>query len=79
MLVKNQDLSLLNSSGIMIERTYLTGKNTKRYITITKSLTATQMKKLNEAREIHDFKNVWTSNGKILFRNGPGNTSVLYD
>ena len=39
----------------------LKGKN----IAITESLTATQMKKLNKVREIYDFKNVWTSDGKI--------------
>ena len=26
------------------------------------------MKKLKEAREIYHFKNVWTSDGKILFK-----------
>ena len=30
MLVKNQDLSLLNSSDVMLKRTYLTEKKTKR-------------------------------------------------
>ena len=35
-------------------------------IAVTKSLTATQMKDLKEAREIYDFKNVWTSDGKMF-------------
>ena len=53
----------------------LKGKN----ISITESLTATRMKKLKEAREIHSFKNVWTSDGKILFRDGSGNINLFYD
>ena len=63
----------------MIEKTYLTkkkklkGKNNA----ITESLTATQMKTLKEAREIYHFKNVWTSDGKILFKDGSGNTSLF--
>ena len=43
----------------------LKGKN----IAITESLTATRMKKLKEAREIHDFKNVWTSDFIFLRMN----------
>ena len=39
------------------EHEYLYIKN----ISITESLAATQMKKLKEAREIYEFKNVWIS------------------
>ena len=39
-------------------------------IAIAKSLRATGMKKLNEARERHNFKNVWTSDGKLLYNDG---------
>ena len=54
---------------IMINRTYLTGKKIKgKNIAITENLTATRMKKLKEAREIYDFKNVWTSEGKFYSR-----------
>ena len=53
----------------------LKGKN----ISITESLTATRMKKLKEAREIYEFKNVWTSDGKILFKDGSGNINLFYD
>ena len=60
----------------MIERTYLTEKKLKgNNIAITESLTATRMKKLKEAREIYDFKN----DGKVLFKDGSGNTSLFYD
>ena len=53
----------------------LKGKN----ISITESLTATRMKKLKEAREIYEFKNVWTSDGKILFKDRSGNINLFYD
>ena len=52
----------------------LKGKN----IAITEILTATRIKKLKEAREIYDFKNVWTSDGKILLKDESGNTSLFY-
>ena len=53
----------------------LKGKN----IAITESLTATRMKKLKEVRAIYDFKNVWTSDRKILFKDGSEKTSLFYD
>ena len=54
----------------------LKGKN----ISIMENLTATQMKKLKEARgEIHEFKNVRTSDGKILFKNRSGNINLFCD
>ena len=37
----------------------------RKKIAITESLTVTRMKKLNEARERYNFKNIWTSDGKI--------------
>ena len=63
----------------MIERLCLTKKLKGKNIAITESLAATQIKKLKEAREIYDFKNVWASDGKILFKDGSGNTSLFYD
>ena len=53
----------------------LNGKN----IVIMESLTATQIKKLKEARKIYDFKNVWTSDEKISFKDGSGNESLFCD
>ena len=68
------------SMDIMINRTYLTGKKIKgKNIAITENLTATRMKKLKEAREIYDFKNVWTSDGEILFKDGSGNAIPFCD
>ena len=37
-------------------------------ITIRKGLTITRMKKVSEVRERHNFKNVGSSNGKILYK-----------
>ena len=51
----------------------------RKNIAAIDSLTATRIKKLKEAREIYDFKNVWTPDGKILFKVGSGNTSLFYD
>ena len=64
-----------NRKNVFNRKKKLKGKN----ISITESLTATRMKKLKEAREIHNFKNVWTSDGKILFRDGSGNINLFYD
>ena len=58
----------------LTERKKLKGKN----IVITESLTATRMKKLKEPREIQYFKNVWTSDGKTVFKNGLGSTGLFY-
>ena len=52
MLAKNQDLLMLNLSGIMTERVYLTEKKLKaKNIAIAKSLAATLIEMLNKARE----------------------------
>ena len=54
----------------------LKGKN----ISITESLTKVRMEKLNEARELFGFKNVWTSDGRILYkREGEEGTNLYYD
>ena len=47
-------------------------------IAITESLTVTRMKKLNEARERYNFKNVWTSDGKILYKDGLEKIKAYY-
>ena len=47
-------------------------------IAITQSLTFTRMNKLNEARERYNFKNVWTSDGKILYKDGSEKFKIYY-
>ena len=50
----------------------------RKKITITESLTVTRMKKLNEARERYNFKNVSTLDGKILYKDGSGKIKIFY-
>ena len=47
-------------------------------ISITESLTETRMKYLTEAREEHGFANVWTSDGRILYKDITGNINVYF-
>ena len=49
-------------------------------ISITESLTKTRMAKLNEARDVFSFTNVWTSDGRILYKqDGEERTKIYYD
>ena len=50
-------------------------------ISITESLTRYRMSVLNEAREKYGFKNVWTYDGRILYKdnNDGQNIKVYYD
>ena len=45
-------------------------------VSITESLTKDRMAKLNEARETYGFRNVWTSNGKIFFKDEKNSSSI---
>ena len=47
---------------------------------ITESLTKDRMAKLNEARETYGFRNVWTSDGKIFFKDekNPSSKPLVY-
>ena len=51
----------------------------RKNIGITENVTATQMKMLKEAKETYDFRNVWTSDGKMLLKDGLGKTTLFYD
>lgn len=49
-------------------------------MSITESLTKRRMGELNDARNQHGFENVWTSDGKILFKDSVENkVKVYYD
>ena len=50
----------------------------EKKIAITQSLTFTRMNKLNETRERYNFKNVWTSDGKILYKDGSEKFKIYY-
>ena len=53
----------------------LKGKN----ISITESLTRYRMSVLNEAREKYGFKNAWTYDGRILYKdNNDGQKIKIY-
>ena len=62
-------------------RVFKKKKNLKGHvISITESLTKRRMGELNEARKQHGFANVWTSDGKILFKDSVDNkVKVFYD
>ena len=47
-------------------------------ISITESLTVTRMKYLTEARDEHGFANVWTVDGRILYKDATGNVDVYF-
>ena len=48
-------------------------------ISITESLTRYRMSVLNEAREKYGFKNVWTYDGRILYKdNNDGQKIKIY-
>ena len=47
-------------------------------IVITESLTVRRMKKLNEARESNNLKNIWTSDGKVLYKDESGKIKIYY-
>ena len=48
-------------------------------ISITESLTRFRMKKLEEAREKHGFKNVWSIDGRIMFKDANDKLRVYYN
>ena len=60
---------------VFSEKKYLKGKG----ISITESLTNFRMKKLEEAREKYGFKNVWSIDGRILFKDANDKPSVYYN
>ena len=47
-------------------------------VSITESLTAKRMGILKEAREKHQFQNLWTRDGKMLYKDGNDNIVKLY-
>ena len=47
-------------------------------ISVIESLKLKRMEHLQKAREQHGFVNVWTLNGKIMFKGNDGNPKVYY-
>ena len=63
-----------NKKKIFDSKKKLKGKK----IAITENLTVTRIKKLNKARERYNFKIVWTSDEKILHKDGSGKIKIYY-
>ena len=55
-------------------KTYLKGTG----ISVTESLTLKRMEHLKKAKEQHVLVNVWTLDGKIMFKGIDGNPKVYY-
>ena len=45
---------------------------------VTDSLTLKRIEHLEKARQQHGFANVWTLDGKIMFKGNDGNPKVYY-
>ena len=45
---------------------------------ITESLTKFRLIKLNEARDHHGFRNVWSVDGRIMFKDGEDKPKLYY-
>ena len=60
---------------VFSKKKHLKGKG----ISITESLTSLRMKKLEEAREKHGFKNVWSIDGRIMFKDANDKSRVNYN
>ena len=65
----------------MKHRVYIKKKKLKgKKISITESLTQFRVQKLNQAREEHGFKNVWTIDGRVCFKaKGDDKPKIYYD
>ena len=50
----------------------------RRGISVTENLTLKRMDHLKKAREQHGFANVWTLDGKIMFKGNDGNPKFCY-
>ena len=70
------DITLKSQNTLVIRSTPKKLKGKK--IAIMEGLTVTRIKKLNEARERYNFENVWTSERKILYKDGSRKMKVYY-
>ena len=66
----NQEQSSLNLLAIIREKEFFLNKKLLKgtRVSITESLTAKAIRILKEASEKHQFCNVWTADGKILYK-----------
>ena len=72
--------NILDGAFMKIAKISLKKRLKGKEISITESLTKTRMAKLNEARDVFGFTNVWTSDGRILYKqDGEERTKIYYD
>lgn len=62
-------------SKIFYNKKKLKGKK----LSITESLTKKRMEELKKAQQEFDFRNVWSSDGRILYKNANNETTLYYD
>ena len=60
---------------VFSKKKHLKGKR----ISFTESLTSFRMKELEKARGKHGFKNVWSIDGRIMFKDANGKPNVYYN
>ena len=60
---------------VFSKKKYLKGKG----ISITENLKSFMMKKLKEAQEKYGFKNVWSIDGRIMFKDVNDKPSIYYN
>ena len=60
--------------SVFVNKKRLKGKG----VSVTESLTKFRMGKLKDAKEIHGFSNVWTIDGKIMFKGENDKPEVYY-
>ena len=47
-------------------------------MSLTESLTKVRLNKLNEARDQHGFRNVWSVDGRIMYKDGEDKPKLYY-
>ena len=78
--VRNQKQSLLNLSATIPEKKNFLNKKLLKgtQVSIRESLTAKRVGILKKARKKHQFCNMWTAGGRILYKDGDNNKVKLY-
>ena len=75
---RDQELLLLTRYNTR-EKVFASKRKLKETsVSITESLTSKRMEQLNKAREEYGFTNVWTTDGRILFKHSTENKSNLF-
>ena len=74
------DLLLLSLYGHNDRRKIYTNEKLVKETKVTESLTAQRVAKLKEANEKFGIKNVWSNDGRIIYKdNGDDKTKIRFD